>query len=84
MKQRLTLATGTLLGIGGLSVSVSPSVQAGDDVQKLAMSQQRARAVMEWLLSMGVASVMGTASPDADASMAMGPGIDLLVAGSGS
>jgi hypothetical protein len=84
MKQRLSLATGTLLGIGGLSVSVSPSVQGGDDVQKLAMSQQRARAVMEWLLSMGVSSVMGTASPDADASMAMGPGVDLLVAGSGS
>lgn len=83
MKQRLTLATGTLLGIGGLSVSVSPSVQGGDDVQKLAMSQQRARAVMEWLLSMGVASVMGTASPDADASMAMGPGVDLLITGSG-
>jgi hypothetical protein len=83
MKQRLSLATGTLLGIGGLSVSVSPSVQGGDDVQKLAMSQQRARAVMEWLSSMGVTSVMGTSSPDAEASMAMGPGIDLWVAGSG-
>ena len=78
---RLSLATGALLGIGKLSVSVSPSVQSGTDMQKLALSQQRARAVMEWLLARGVRAVMGTAAPDAEASMAMGPGVDLFISG---
>jgi outer membrane protein OmpA-like peptidoglycan-associated protein len=84
MQQRLSLATGALLGIGKLSVSVSPSVQSSSDVQKLALSQERARAVMEWLQSMGVQAVMGAAAPDAEASLAMGPGVDLVIAAAGS
>jgi hypothetical protein len=84
MQQRLSLATGALLGIGKLSVSVSPSVQSSSDVQKLALSQQRARALMEWLQSMGVQAVMGAAAPDAEASLAMGPGVDLVIAAAGS
>lgn len=78
---RLSLAAGALLGIGKLSVSVSPSVQSGTDMQKLALSQKRARAVMEWLLARGIRAVMGTATPDAEASMAMGPGVDLFISG---
>ena len=39
--------------------------------------------LMEWLLAKGVQAVMGTAAPDAEASMAMGPGVDLLIAGTG-
>jgi hypothetical protein len=81
MELRLSLATGALLGIGKMAVSVSPSVQSGTDMQKLALSQQRARAVMEWLLARGVKAVMGTAAPDAEASMAMGPGVDLFISG---
>ena len=51
-------------------------------MQKLALSQQRARAgSMEWLLARGVRAVMGTAVPDAEASMAMGPGVDLFISG---
>jgi outer membrane protein OmpA-like peptidoglycan-associated protein len=84
MQQRLSLATGALLGIGKLSVSVSPSVQSSSDVQKLALSQLRARAVMEWLQSMGVQAVMGATAPDAEASLAMGPGVDLVIAAAGS
>jgi hypothetical protein len=84
MQQRLSLATGALLGIGKLSVSVSPSVQSSSDPQKLALSQQRARTVMEWLQSMGVQAVMGAAAPDAEASLAMGPGVDLVIAATGS
>lgn len=84
MQQRLSLATGALLGIGKLTVSVSPSVQSSSDPQKLALSQQRARTVMEWLQSMGVQAVMGAAAPDAEASLAMGPGVDLVIAATGS
>jgi hypothetical protein len=80
MELRLSLATGALLGIGKMVVSVSPSVQSGNDLQKLALSQQRARALMEWLLAKGVQANMATAAADAEASMAMGPGVDLLVA----
>jgi hypothetical protein len=83
MQQRLALATGVLLGIGKMSVSVTPSVQTTNDMQKLMLSQQRARSVMEWLTEKGVKTVLGTASPDADASLALGPGVDLLIASGG-
>lgn len=79
MQERLALATGVLLGIGKLSVSVTPSVQAGNDMQKLQLSQQRARAVMEWFAAMGVKAVLGTTTGDAEASLAIGPGVDLLI-----
>jgi outer membrane protein OmpA-like peptidoglycan-associated protein len=80
MQQRMALATGVLLGIGKMNVSVTPSVQTTNDMQKLSLSQQRARSVMEWLTEKGVRAVLGTASPDADASLALGPGVDLLIA----
>ncbi len=83
MQERLALATGVLLGIGNLSVSVTPSIQISTDMQKLARSQQRARALMEWLASMGLKATMGTASADAETSLAIGPGVDLMI-GSGS
>jgi hypothetical protein len=35
---------------------------------------------MERFASMGVKATMGTASADAEASLAMGPGVDLLIA----
>ena len=82
MQERLALATGVLLGIGKLSVSVTPSVQAGNDMQKLMLSQQRARAVMEWFAAMGVKAVLGTTTGDAEAALAIGPGVDLLIEGS--
>jgi hypothetical protein len=78
---RLSLATGALLGIGKLNVSVSPSVLSGTDMQKLGFEQQRARAVMEWLQARGVRAVMSNSAPDAEASMAMGPGVDLFISG---
>jgi len=83
MQQRMALATGVLLGIGKMNVSVTPSVQTTNDMQKLALSQQRARSVMEWLTEKGVKAVLGTASPDAEASLALGPGVDLLIASGG-
>jgi outer membrane protein OmpA-like peptidoglycan-associated protein len=85
MQERLALTTGVLLGIGKLSVSVTPSVQASTDMQKLALSQQRARAVMEWFASMGVKAAMGAPSPSSEAieaALALGPGVDLMIAGS--
>jgi outer membrane protein OmpA-like peptidoglycan-associated protein len=85
MQERLALTTGVLLGIGKLSVSVTPSVQTSSDMQKLALSQQRARAVMEWFASMGLKAAMGAPSPSSEAieaSLALGPGVDLMIAGS--
>ena len=67
-------------GIGKLSVSVTPSIQISTDMQKLALSQQRARALMEWLASMGLKATMGTASADAETALAIGPGVDLMIA----
>jgi hypothetical protein len=49
-------------------------------MQKLALSQQRARALMEKLASMGLKATMGTASADAETALAIGPGVDLLIA----
>jgi outer membrane protein OmpA-like peptidoglycan-associated protein len=80
MQDRLNFATGVLLGIGKLSVAVTPSVQISTDMQKLALSQQRARALMEKLASMGPKATMGTASADAETALAIGPGVDLLIA----
>ena len=80
MRERLALAAGVLLGIGKLSVSVTPSIQISTDMQKLALSQQRARALMEWLASMGLKATMGTASADAETALAIGPGVDLMIA----
>jgi len=36
-----------------MNVSVTPSVQTTNDMQKLSLSQQRARSVMEWLTEKG-------------------------------
>lgn len=83
MQERLALAIGVMLGIGNLNVSVTPSVLANSDIQKLALSQQRARAVMEWCASMGVKAVVGSAASDAETSLALGPGIDLTITAGG-
>jgi outer membrane protein OmpA-like peptidoglycan-associated protein len=83
-KDRLATAAGILLGIGNLTVTVTPALQATEDVKQLGLSQQRARAMMEWLDSMGLKAVEGV-PPDASASAAVeralapGPGVDLLI-----
>ena len=83
-KDRLSTAAGILLGIGNLTVTVTPALQATEDVKLLGLSQQRARATMEWLASMGLKAVEGV-PPDASATAAVeralapGPGVDLVI-----
>jgi outer membrane protein OmpA-like peptidoglycan-associated protein len=83
-KDRLATAAGILLGIGNLTVTVTPALQLTEDVKQLGLSQQRARALMEWLDSMGLKAVEGV-PPDASASAAVeralapGPGVDLVI-----
>ena len=83
-KDRLATAAGILLGIGNLTVTVTPALQATEDVKQLGLSQQRSRATMEWLDSMGLKAVEGV-PPDASASAAVeralapGPGVDLVI-----
>jgi outer membrane protein OmpA-like peptidoglycan-associated protein len=80
--ERLSLAAGILLGIGNATVAVTPALQLSEDPAKLALSQHRARAVMELLASMGVKAVAGVPPPSTGAeekALAAGPGVDLLI-----
>ncbi len=81
-RERLSLAAGILLGIGNVSVAVTPALQLSEDPAKLALSQRRARAVMEWLASLGVKAAAGVPPPSTGAeekALAPGPGVDLLI-----
>jgi hypothetical protein len=87
-RERVGIGAGVLLGIGGLNVMVTPSLQLSEDVRILALAQQRARAVMDWLASVGVKASVGTPPPippGAEAALTTSPGVDLLIsAGDGS
>ena len=79
-EQRLAVAAGILIGVGGFSVVVSPSLQLGEDLKQLALAQQRARVVMDWLASLGVKAAVGAPPASAtpvDAVLSTGPGVDL-------
>jgi outer membrane protein OmpA-like peptidoglycan-associated protein len=81
-RERLATAAGILLGIGNLTVTVTPALQMSEDVKQLGLSQQRARALLEWLASLGikaVAGVPGEASAAVERALAPGPGVDLLI-----
>jgi outer membrane protein OmpA-like peptidoglycan-associated protein len=81
-RERLSLVAGILLGIGNVSVSVTPALQLSEEPAKLALSQKRARAVMEWLASVGISAAAGVPLPSTEAAekaLAPGPGVDLLI-----
>lgn len=81
-RERIGIGVGVLLGIGGLSVTVTPSLQLSEDVRELALAQQRARAVMDWLASLGLKATVGTPPPmaaGAEATLSTNPGVDLLI-----
>ncbi len=82
-RERLAISVGLLLGIGGFSVSVSPALQMSEDVRQLGLAQQRARALMDWLASLGLKATVGSppsTSTLAEAALSAGPGVDLLIA----
>jgi hypothetical protein len=82
MMERLAIGAGMLLGIGGFSVTVSPSLQLSEDIKRLTLAQQRARGVMDWLASVGIKAVVGpppASSSAADAALSTGPGVDLTI-----
>jgi hypothetical protein len=81
-RERLAIGVGMLLGIGGFSVTVSPALQLSEDVRQLGLAQQRARAVMDWLASLGLKASVGappSSSTVAEAALSAGPGVDLLI-----
>lgn len=82
-RERVSVAAGILLGIGNVTVKVTPALQLNDDVKQLELSQHRARAVMEWLASLGLNAVAGEPDPSsaaAERALAPGPGVDLVIA----
>jgi outer membrane protein OmpA-like peptidoglycan-associated protein len=81
-KNRLATFAGILLGIGNLTVTVTPALQLSEDVKQLGLSQQRARALMEWLASLAIKAGVGLpadASAAVERALAPGPGVDLLI-----
>lgn len=80
-RDRLSIAVGVLIGIGGFSVTVSPALQISEDVRQLGLAQQRARTLMEWLSSLGIHATVGVPPPSAaaEAALSTGPGVDLLI-----
>jgi hypothetical protein len=81
-RERFGLGMGMLLGIGGFAVTVTPALQQSDDLRALALAQQRARSVMDWLASLGIKASLGTPPPvpvDAEAALSPGPTVDLLI-----
>jgi hypothetical protein len=82
MMERLAIAAGVLLGVGGFTVTVSPSLQLSEDFKLLALAQQRARGLMDWLASLGVKAAVGpppASSTVADAALSTGAGKDLTI-----
>ncbi len=83
-RERLAIALGVVMGIGGLSVSVSPGLQMTEDLKLLALGQQRARGLMDWFASVGVHATIGAppaSATTADAALSDGPGVDLTITG---
>jgi outer membrane protein OmpA-like peptidoglycan-associated protein len=81
-RDRLSTAAGILVGIGSVTVTVTPALQLSEDVRQLGLSQQRARSLMEWLASLGLkvnAGVPSDASSAVEKAVAPGPGVDLLI-----
>jgi outer membrane protein OmpA-like peptidoglycan-associated protein len=81
-RERLDTAAGIVLGIGSLAVTVTPTLQTSEDVRKLGLSQQRARAVMEWLASLGVKARDGVPVDSGGAvekALGAGAGVDLVI-----
>jgi outer membrane protein OmpA-like peptidoglycan-associated protein len=79
---RLGTAAGILVGIGSVTVTVTPALQLSEDVRQLGLSQQRARSLMEWLASLGLkvnAGVPSDSSGAVEKAVAPGPGVDLLI-----
>lgn len=81
-RDRLGTAAGILVGIGSVTVTVTPALQLSEDVRQLGLSQQRARSLMEWLASLGLKVNAGVPSDTGGAvekAVAPGPGVDLLI-----
>jgi outer membrane protein OmpA-like peptidoglycan-associated protein len=81
-RNRLSTAAGILSGIGNVTVTVTPALQFSEDVRQLGLSQQRARAIMEWLASLGLraqAGVPNEANAALEKALAPGAGVELLV-----
>jgi outer membrane protein OmpA-like peptidoglycan-associated protein len=81
-RDRLGTAAGILVGIGSVTVTVTPALQLSEDVRQLGLSQQRARSLMEWLASLGLkvnAGVPSDSSGAVEKAVAPGPGVDLLI-----
>jgi len=86
-RDRLSVAAGILLGIGSVNVTVTPALQMSEDVRQLGLSQQRARAVMEWLASLGLKATAGVPPPSTGAvekALAPGPGVDVVISFEGA
>jgi hypothetical protein len=82
MMERLAIGAGVLLGVGGFTVTVSPSLQLSEDFKLLGLAQQRARGLMDWLASLGVKAAVGpppASSTVADAALSTGAGVDLTI-----
>jgi outer membrane protein OmpA-like peptidoglycan-associated protein len=81
-RDRLGTAAGILVGIGSLTITVTPALQLSEDVRQLGLSQQRARALMEWLASLGLkvnAGVPSVSGGAVEKALAPGPGVDLMI-----
>jgi outer membrane protein OmpA-like peptidoglycan-associated protein len=81
-RERLAVAAGILLGIGNVSVVVTPALQLSEDVRQLGLSQQRARTLMDWLASLGLNATAGVPPPAtgaAEKALAPGPGVELVI-----
>ncbi|HEY0803352.1 MAG TPA: hypothetical protein VGD54_21140 [Steroidobacteraceae bacterium] len=81
-RDRLGTAAGILVAIGSLTITVTPALQLSEDVRQLGLSQQRARALMEWLASLGLKVNAGVPSDSGGAvekALAPGPGVDLMI-----
>ena len=86
-RERASVAAGILLGVGNVSVTVTPALQNSEDLRQLELARQRARAVMDWLASLGLNATAGIPPPSsaaAERALAPGPGVDLLISFAGS
>jgi outer membrane protein OmpA-like peptidoglycan-associated protein len=80
-RERLSVAAGILIGMGNVSVTVTPALQASEDVHQLTLSNSRTRALVDWLASLGVRATAGEAGASAGAvekALAPGPGVELV------
>jgi outer membrane protein OmpA-like peptidoglycan-associated protein len=80
-RERLSVAAGILIGMGNVSVTVTPALQVSEDVHQLTLSNSRVRALVDWLASLGVRATAGEAGASTGAvekALAPGPGVELV------